>query len=293
MGLFGGKKKRRKKRVAPKLEAVQATAPAAVQATAPAAVAPAESAPAVQIANPNIKPQAVASIDPEAEKSVPDLDSGKWRKKSSKPLLNIQRKVDRINNEDTLSLEERYEKAFGERLPQDTKYVKEKKKDENAITFKPKTKVSFKPKIETKKVTKDSKNKKEESADEKEESKGILGRMTGTMKVGGSKAGSILGAGTDMTTSAIGAPGRKTKSMFGFAGSAIGSGAAMVKSGVTSGASKVTGAVSDYRSGGKSTDNEKSTDYNKMNVKELKEELKKRGLKTSGKKPDLIARLNE
>ena len=131
MGLFGGKKKRRKKRVAPKLEAVQATAPAAV--------APAESAPAVQIANPNIKPQTVASIDPEAEKSVPDLDSSKWRKKSSKPLLNIQRKVDRINNEDTLSLEERYEKAFGERLPQDTKYVKEKKKDENAITFKPKT----------------------------------------------------------------------------------------------------------------------------------------------------------
>ena len=113
------------------------------------------------------------------------------------------------------------------------------------------------------------------------------------MKAGGSKASSILGTGTDMTKSAIGATGRKTKSMFGFAGSAIGSGAAMVKSGVTSGASKVTGAVSDYRSGGKSTDNEKSTDYNKMNVKELKEELKKRGLKTSGKKPDLIARLNE
>ncbi len=288
MGLFSGKKKRRKKRI-PKLEAVQAVAPAAVQ---PAAVQPATNEPAVQIANPNIKPQTVASIDPEAEKAVPDLDSGKWRKRSSKPLLNIQRKIDRINNEDTPSLEDRYEKAFGERLPKDTKYVKEKKKDDDAITFKSRTKVSFKPKLETEKVTKESKNKKEESTDEKEESKGILGRMTGTMKSGGSKAGSILGAGTDMTKSAIGATGRKTKSMFGFAGSAIGSGAAMVKSGVTSGASKVTGAVSDYRSGGKSTDDEKSTDYNKMNVKELKEELKKRGLKTSGKKPDLIARLS-
>ena len=71
----------------------------------------------------------------------------------------------------------------------------------------------------------------------------------------------------------------------GFASSAIGSGASMVKSGVTSGASKVTGAVSDYRGG-------KSTDYNKMSVKELKAELKKRELKTSGKKSDLIARLN-
>ena len=285
MGLFGGKKRRRKKKAMPKLEAVATTAPATVQASTPTAIPAAT--PAVQIANPNIKPQTVASIDPEAEKSVPDLDSGKWRKKSSKPLLNIQRKVDRINNEDTLTLEERYEKAFGERLPQDTKYVKEKKKDENAITFKPKTKVSFKPKIETKKETKKGGDKKEESDDVKEESTGILGRVTGTMKAGGSKAGSMLGAGTDMTKSAIGATGRKTKSMFGFAGSAIGSGASMLKSSVVSGTSKVTSVVSDYRSG------EKSVDYDKMNVKELKEELKKRGLKTSGKKPELIARLNE
>ena len=269
MGLFSGKKKRRKKRVAPKLEAVQATVPV-VQTTS--------NAPAVQIANPNIKPQTVASIDIEAEKAVPDLDSGKWRKKSAKPLLNIQRKIDRINNEDTPSLEERYERAFGERLPKDTKHVKEKKEDKNAITFKPKTKVSFKPKTETKKKVKETKDKKEESG-------GIFERVTGTVKAGGSKAGSILGAGTDMTKSAIGATGRKTKSMFGFASSAIGSGASMIKSGVTSGASKVTGAVSDYRG-------EKTVDYDKMNVKELKEELKKRGLKTSGKKPDLIARLN-
>ena len=269
MGLWGSKKKRRKKRSAPKLEPVQAVG---------AVAQPVVNTPAVQIANPSIKPQTVASIDSESVSAAPDLDSGKWRKKSGKPLLNIQRKIDRINNEDTPSLEERYEKAFGERLPQDTKYVKEKKKDDSAITFKPKTKVSFKPKAEAKKEEKNVE-------DNKVERKGIFESITGTVKAGGSKAGSILGAGTNMTKSAIGATGRKTKSMFGFASSAIGSGATMVKSSVTSGASKVTGAVSNYRGG-------KTADYDKMNVKELKAELKKRGLKTSGKKPELIARLN-
>ena len=276
MGLWGKKKKRRRKRSAPRLEPVQAMG---------TVMQPVPSAPTVQIADPNIKPQTVASIDPEAEKTVPDLDSGKYRKRSRKPLLNIQRKIDRINSEDTPSLEERYEKAFGERLPQNTRHVKEKKKDEDTITFKPKAKVSFKLKTEAKDVKED-----------KGEKKGIFGRLMGTVRAGGSKAGSILGSGTNMTKSAIGATGKKTKTMLGFAGSAIGSGAGMVKSGVTSGAgmvktgvtsgaSKVKGAVSDYRGGS-------PADYESMTVKELKTELKKRGLKVSGKKPDLIARLN-
>ena len=285
MAWFGGKKK--PKRKPPVLEpegspAVQA-APAAVQA-APVAqpalepVQPNQGIPAIQAA-PASQPvvevapvgatadaNVMVSTDPVATPSQEPVATG-WAKKSVKPLLDIHKKLDHMMDSRGKSLEERYKDRFGDKLPESVatdsarKDYNEKKEAKPEIVFKPRSKLKLKPKVKAKPKTK---AKAEEKVENKEEKPSMAGRLTGGLK----------------------ASGKKTKSVFGNAGAVVGRGAGAVKSGIGMGASKVMGL---FGRGSKAEE----MDYNSMKVAELKAELKKKGLSTSGKKADLIKRLTK
>ena len=94
----------------------------------------------------------------------------------------------------------------------------------------------------------------------------------------GPSIGSRIGGG-------IKAGGRKTKAAFGSAGAAVGRGAGAVKSGIGSGASRIAGL---FR-----RESKEEGDYSSMKLPELKAELKKKGLPTSGNKAALIKRLQK
>ena len=108
----------------------------------------------------------------------------------------------------------------------------------------------------------------------------------------GPSIGSRIGGG-------IKAGGRKTKAAFGSAGAAVGRGAGAVKSGIGSGASRIAGLfrreskeeIPKTKKRGRSS--KKKTDYRSMKLPDLKAELKKKGLPTSGNKADLIKRLQK
>ena len=101
----------------------------------------------------------------------------------------------------------------------------------------------------------------------------------------GPSIGSRIGGG-------IKAGGRKTRAAFGSAGAAVGRGAGAVKSGIGSGASRIVGL---FRRESKEEipKTKKKTDYRSMKLPDLKAELKKKGLPTSGNKADLIKRLQK
>ena len=189
------------------------------------------------------------------------------------------------------SLEERYKDRFGDKLPDSVaadsarKELKEKKEIEEAkpkILFKKASELNLKPK--TKKTPKPEKKKKEEILEIKpsEKSEGI-----------GSKIGSGIKSG-----------GTKTKAAFGRAGAAVGRGAGAVKSGIGRGTSKVMGlfrrkkkeepkASVKKKAAKKRGRPSKKIDYKSMKLPELKAELKKKGLPTSGNKAVLIKRLEK
>jgi len=294
MGWFGGKKKKAKKRPpvlepvgAPASQVVPVAQPGiepvqnpgvmpAVQA-APAAVQPVvEVAPVGVVADDNI----VVSTDP-----APTPQSTGWAKKSPRGLDDIHKRLDNMMESKGKSLEERYADRFGDDLPESVtadparKEYNEKKKADSKkprIVFKNTSQLNLKPK--GKSVTKEVK-KIEAKPEAKSEDKGpsIGSRIGGGIKVGG----------------------RKTKAAFGSAGAAVGRGAGAVKSGIGSGASRIAGL---FRKGSKEEKPKpkkrgrpakKKEDYGSMKLPELKAELKKKGLPTSGNKAELIKRLKK
>ena len=315
MGWFGGNKK--PKRKPPVLEpvgtpAVQA-APAAVQA-APVAqpalepVQPNQGIPAVQAAPAAIQPvpsmQPVVEIAPvgaiadsnvmissePAATPVQQSGSTDWAKKSKRPLLDIHKRLDHMMEAKGKSLEERYKDRFGDKLPESVatdsarKEYNEKKANKPEIVFKPRSALKLKPK--QKKAPK-VENKGEKKVEEKKETK-TSNKIGERLKSSGAitksalgNAGSAVGRGAGAVRSGIGRGA-------GAVSSGIGKGAGAVRSGIGKGASKVMGLF------GRGNEKEEvsNVDYSKMKVAELKNELKEKGLSTTGKKADLIKRLS-
>ena len=185
------------------------------------------------------------------------------------------------------SLEERYEDRFGGALPDSVtadparKDYNEKKKadsDKPKIVFKERSQLKLTPKAgSTPAVEKKPQKKPEVKTDTVDKGPGI-----------GSRIGSGIKSG-----------GTKTKAAFGRAGSAVGRGAGAVKSGIGRGTSRVIGI---FKKGDKEEkpkskkrgrSAKKKADYSSMKLAELKAELKKKGLATSGNKAELIKRLQK
>ena len=163
------------------------------------------------------------------------------------------------------SLEERYKDRFGDKLPDSVaadsarKELKEKKEIEEAkpkILFKKASELNLKPK--TKKTPKPEKKKKEEIIEIKpsEKSEGI-----------GSKIGSGIKSGGTKTKAAFGLFRRKKK--------------------------EESKAPTKKKTAKKRGRPSKKIDYKSMKLPELKAELKKKGLPTSGNKAVLIKRLEK
>ena len=284
MGWFGGKKKKARKKP-PVLEPVGAPAAQVVPVAQPGielvqtpGIMPAvQAAPTVQPVTPAVQPVVeVAPVGVVADDSVivsteptPAPQSTGWAKKSSKGINDIHKRLDNMMESKGKSLEERYADRFGDDLPESVaadsarKEYNEKKKADSKkpkIVFKNTSQLNLTPKGKSK----------------PKEVKKIEVEKETTDKDAGPGIGSRIGGG-------IKAGGRKTKAAFGSAGAAVGRGAGAVKSGIGSGASRIAGL---FRRESKEED-----DYSSMKLPELKAELKKKGLPTSGNKADLIKRL--
>jgi len=309
MAWFGGKKKKAKKKApvlepvgtptaqavpgvqaAPAVQAVQA-APAVQPVQAAPAVQPVQAAPAVQpvvevapvgvVADTNIS----VSTDTNQNKS-----SNEWSKKSNKPLFDIHKKLDFMMDSKGKSLEDRYNERFGDKLPESVaadsarKEYNEKKatkKDKPKIVFKQKSQLKLTPKKENKKEIKTTK--KETVKEETPKTKQIL---TKTSSAAGAVKSS-LGRGAGAVKSGFGRGTSAVKSGFG-------RGTSAVKSGFGRGTSAIKGLFN--RNKDETVVNKKeenSKNYKKMKVAELKAELEERGLSTTGKKADLIKRLEK
>ena len=296
MAWFGGKKK--PKRKPPVLEPVGAPAVQAVPAVQAAPVAqpalepvqPNQGIPAIQAAPAAQQPvvevapvgvvaddNIAVSVEPVVPSQSQEPVSTGWSKKSEKPLLDIHKKLDYMMDSKGKSLEERYKDSFGDKLPESVatdsarKEYNEKKESKREIVFKPRSKLKLKPK---KKITPKAEEKTSDKKETKEEKASFGKKIGGGLKAGGSK-----------TKAAIGSAGSVVGRGAGAITSGIGRGAGAVKSGFGRGASKVMGLF------GRGSKDEK--DYSSMKVAELKTELKKKGLSTSGKKTDLVKRLTE
>ena len=290
MAWFGGKKKA--KRRPPVLEpvgvpAVQAApvvqaVPAAVIQTAPVTQPIVEIAPVGVTADNNV----MVTTD-----SVPG--TGGWEKKSEKPLKDIHKRLDHMMDSKGKSLEDRYKDRFGDKLPESVttdsarkEYNENKAKDTDKpnIVFKPRSKLKLTPKNKSKTVI-EKKTDTKTKVEVKEDSTGI-----------GSKIGDGIKSGSAKTKSAIGSAGAAVGRGAGAVKSGIGRGAGAVKSGIGSGASRIMGLFKKNETEKVSTKktskpSKAKKSYSSMKLTELKAELKKKGLKTSGKKADLIARL--
>ena len=290
MAWFGGKKKA--KRRPPVLEpvgvpAVQAApvvqaVPAAVIQTAPVTQPIVEIAPVGVTADNNV----MVTTD-----SVPG--TGGWEKKSEKPLMDIHKRLDHMMDSKGKSLEDRYKDRFGDKLPKSVttdsarkEYNENKAKDTDKpnIVFKPRSKLKLTPKNKSKTVI-EKKTDTKTKVEVKEDSTGIS-----------SKIGDGIKSGSAKTKSAIGSAGAAVGRGAGAVKSGIGRGAGAVKSGIGSGASRIMGLFKKNETEKVSTKktskpSKAKKSYSSMKLTELKAELKKKGLKTSGKKADLIARL--
>ena len=290
MAWFGGKKKA--KRRPPVLEpvgvpAVQAApvvqaVPAAVIQTAPVTQPIVEIAPVGVTADNNV----MVTTD-----SVPG--TGGWAKKSEKPLIDIHKRLDHMMDSKGKSLEDRYKDRFGDKLPESVttdsarkEYNENKAKDTDKpnIVFKPRSKLKLTPKNKSKTVI-EKKTDTKTKVEVKKDSTGI-----------GSKIGDGIKSGSAKTKSAIGSAGAAVGRGAGAVKSGIGRGAGAVKSGIGSGASRIMGLFKKNETEKVSTKktskpSKAKKSYSSMKLTELKAELKKKGLKTSGKKADLIARL--
>jgi len=295
MAWFGGKKKGKKK--PPVLEpvgvpAVQA-APVAQPVLQPVVN---QEIPAVQAA-PVIQPVVeVAPVGVAADNNVmvstepvPAAAPGAvgWAKKSVKPLMDIHKRLDHMMDSKGKSLEDRYKDRFGDKLPESVttdsarkKYNENKAEDSNKpnIVFKPRSKLKLTPKNKSKAIT-EKKVKTEVKTETKDDKKGIGSKIGGGIKAGGAK-----------TKSAIGSAGAAVGRGAGAVKSGVGRGAGAVKSGIGRGASRFMGLFRKSETENISAKKNKK-DYSSMKLPELKAELKKKGLKTSGKKAELIKRL--
>ena len=312
MAWFGGKKKKAKKSP-PVLEpvgnpAVQAV-PAAQANPAVQAVPSVQPAPAVQ-ATPTIQPvpaaQPVVEVAPVGVVADTNISvstnvnqnntSNEWSKKSKKPLFDIHKKLDFMMDSKGKSLEDRYNERFGDKLPESVaadsarKEFNEKKatqKSKPKIVFKQKSQMKLTPKKESKKDTREKvKPKKESKNDESPKAKQIL-----------TKTGSAVGNSADIMKSSLGRGTSAVKSGLGRGTSAVksglGRGTSAVRSGLGRGTSAIKGLFRKNKEDSSkvtSNDSEKRN-YKGMKVAELKAELKEKGLSTSGKKADLIKRL--
>ena len=294
MAWFGKKKKKARKKP-PVLEPVGTPVAQTAPVAQPGVVQPLGVMPAVQ-AEPAVQ-QPVVEVAPvgvvaDADIVVstdasPTSQPTEWSKRSQRPIDDIHKKLDHMMDSKGKSLEERYEDRFGDSLPDSVtadparKEYNEKKKgdsDKPTIVFKESSQLNLTPKAEsTPAVEKKPQKKPEVKTDTVDKGPGI-----------GSRIGSGIKSG-----------GTKTKAAFGRAGSAVGRGAGAVKSGIGRGTSRVIGI---FRKGDKEEKPKskkrgrpakKKTDYSSMKLAELKAELKKKGLATSGNKAELIKRLQK
>ena len=291
MAWFGRKKKKARKKP-PVLEPIGApVAPVAQPSVVqPLGVMPAVQAePAVQQPVVEVAPVGVvadADIVVSSDASPASQPTG-WSKRSQRPIEDIHKKLDHMMDSKGKSLEERYEDRFGGALPDSVtadparKEYNEKKKadsDKPKIVFKERSQLKLTPKAgNTPAVEKKPQKKPEVKTDTVDKGPGI-----------GSRIGSGIKSG-----------GTKTKAAFGRAGSAVGRGAGAVKSGIGRGTSRVVGIFKKGDKEGKPKSKKrgrpakKKTDYSSMKLAELKAELKKKDLATSGNKAELIKRLQK
>ena len=294
MAWFGRKKKKARKKP-PVLEPVGAPVAQVAPVAQPGVVQPADVMPAVQ-AQPAVQ-QPVVEVAPIGVVADADIvvstdalsapQSTGWSKRSQRPIEDIHKRLDHMMDSKGKSLEERYEDRFGDLLPDSVtadparKEYNEKKKadsDKPRIVFKERSQLKLTPKAgSAPAVEKKPQKKSEVKTDSVDNGPGI-----------GSRIGSGIKSG-----------GTKTKAAFGRAGSAVGRGAGAVKSGIGRGTSRVIGI---FRRGDKEEKPKskkrgrpakKKTDYSSMKLAELKAELKKKGLATSGNKAELIKRLQK
>ena len=291
MAWFGRKKKKARKKP-PVLEPIGApVAPVAQPSVVqPLGVMPAVQAePAVQQPVVEVAPVGVvadADIVVSTDASPASQPTG-WSKRSQRPIEDIHKKLDHMMDSKGKSLEERYEDRFGGALPDSVtadparKEYNEKKKadsDKPKIVFKERSQLKLTPKAgSTPAVKKKPQKKPEVKTETVDKGPGI-----------GSRIGSGIKSG-----------GTKTKAAFGRAGSAVGRGAGAVKSGIGRGTSRVVGIFKKGDKEGKPKSKKrgrpakKKTDYSSMKLAELKAELKKKDLATSGNKAELIKRLQK
>ncbi|MAH17394.1 MAG: hypothetical protein CL960_02705 [Euryarchaeota archaeon] len=330
MGLFGRKKKKKAKK--PVLEPVAAAvAPAAApvaqaQPIVELASPPTNIQPDMVIEmDMDIQPAVVAAqpaveLAPAAQPAAPAGQSADWHKRSEKPLMDIHRRLDSMLEEDSASLEERYHERFGDKLPKSVAGNAPAKKEEPAaegkkITFKSRSSISFKPRAaadpepatEPEEEPAAAEAPAAEDAPSGDASPGIGSRIAGGARSAGSRTSGAIGSGA----SAVGRGARATSSAIGSGaratGSAIGSGARATGAAIGSGASKVAGLFQRGDSGDakpaakKAAPKKKAAakkkaakpDYGAMTGAQLKSELKKQGLPVSGKKAELLKRLQK
>ena len=288
MAWFGRKKKKARKKP-PVLEPVGAPVAQAVPVAQPGVVQPLGVMPAVQQPVVEVAPVGVIAdtdIVVSTDASPAPQPTG-WSKRSQRPIEDIHKKLDHMMDSKGKSLEERYEDRFGDSLPDSVtadparKKYNEKKKaasDKPKIVFKERSQLKLTPKARSEPaVEKKPQKKPEVKTDSVDKGPGI-----------GSRIGSGIKSG-----------GTKTKAAFGRAGSAVGRGAGAVKSGIGRGTSRVIGI---FRRGDKKEKPKskkrgrpakKKADYGSMKLAELKAELKKKGLPTSGNKAELVKRLQK
>jgi len=294
MAWFGRKKKKARKKP-PVLEPVGAPVAQVAPVAQPGVVQPLGVMPAVQ-AEPAVQQPVIevapvgvvadADIVVSTDTSPAPQPTG-WSKRSQRPIEDIHKKLDHMMDSKGKSLEERYEDRFGGALPDSItadparKEYNEKKKadsDKPKIVFKERSQLKLTPKAgSTPAVKKKPQKKPEVKTETVDKGPGI-----------GSRIGSGIKSG-----------GTKTKAAFGRAGSAVGRGAGAVKSGIGRGTSRVVGIFKKGDKEGKPKSKKrgrpakKKTDYSSMKLAELKAELKKKDLATSGNKAELIKRLQK
>ena len=303
MAWFGGKKKTRKKQPVlepvgvPAVQAAPVGVPAVQAYVAQPALQPVDNQlipavqsipalqPVIEIAPIGVTADSNVMVSTEPVSTPAASGAVEWAKKSEKPLLDIHKRLDHMMDSKGKSLEDRYKERFGDILPESVttdsarkEYNENKAKDTDKpnIVFKPRSQLKLTPKNRSKQVA-EKVTETKTKVEVKDDSVSIGSKIGGGIKAGGAK----------------------TKSAIGSAGAAVGRGAGAVKSGIGSGASRIIGLfrknktekATTKKTSKPSKAKKNKTDYNSMKLAELKAELKKKGLKTSGKKAELIKRL--
>ena len=282
--------------------------------------------PAVAAAQPAVE------LAPAAQPVAPAGQPADWHKRSEKPLMDIHRRLDSMLEEDSASLEERYRERFGDKLPKSVAGTAPAKQEEPAaegkkITFKSRSGISFKPRAA---APAEAAEAEEEPAAVKAEeelaaaeapaaedtplsdaSPGIGSRLAGRARSAGSRTKGAIGSGASAVGRGARATGAAISSGARATGSAVGSGARATGSAIGSGASKFAGLFrrgdsSDAKPAAKKATAKKAApkkraaakkkakpDYGAMTSAQLKVALKKKGLPVSGKKAELVKRLQK